>query len=76
MDIPSPDPQWVTVFVTIALVGITGFYAWEVKKTRVERVKPSFSLRTGLYTIGGGIHALYLINRGGVAKDVYIDIFR
>ncbi len=72
--LPSLDPLWVSVFVTAILVIITAYYAREMKKMRIESIKPNFSLRTGLYTIGGGIHALYLINRGGVAREVKIDV--
>lgn len=73
-ELPVLDPLWVSVLVTIILVVITGYYAREMKKMRIESIKPNFSLRTGIYTMGGGIHALYLINRGGVAREVKIDV--
>ena len=74
MNIPELDPLWVSVFVTVVLVGITGYYVMETRKIRVGSVRPNFSLRTGSYPIGGGMHELYLRNTGGVARDVNVDI--
>ena len=68
------NPLWASVIIAAILAIITAYYAREMKKTRMESIKPNFSLRTGLYTIGGGIHALYLINIGGVAREVKIDV--
>lgn len=47
------DPLWVSILVTITLVIITGLYMRETRKIRLESIRPIFSLRTGLYTIGG-----------------------
>lgn len=69
-----PDPLWVSVIVTVVLVGITAYYAGETRKIRVESIRPNFSLRTGLYLSDGGMHGLYLRNTGGVARDVNVDI--
>jgi len=74
LELPNLDPLWVSVFVTCALVGITAYYAWETRKMRLESAKPCFSLRTGIYTIGGNALGLYLVNGGKVAKDVKIDV--
>jgi len=74
MKIPELDPLWVSVFVTVVLVVITGLYLWETRKIRLESIRPNFSLRTGLYTIGGGIHELYLKNTGGVARELEVDV--
>jgi len=38
MNIPELDPLWVSVFVTVVLVGITGYYARETRKIRLESV--------------------------------------
>jgi len=72
--IPELDPLWVSVFVTGVLVVITGLYLWETRKIRLESIRPNFSLRTGLYTIGGGMHELYLRNTGRVARDLEVDV--
>jgi hypothetical protein len=70
------------------LVALTAIYAWatmkiarenkrtieEMKQSRLDAVKPSFSLQPGDFTLGGGFSTLYLVNSGGVAKDVKIDI--
>lgn len=45
------NPLWVSVFVTIVLVIITGYYARETRKIRLESARPIFSLKTGLYTV-------------------------
>jgi hypothetical protein len=74
MNIPELDPLWISVFVTVVLVVITGYYARETRKIRLESIRPNFSLRTGLYIIEGGMHELYLRNTGGVARDVNVDI--
>lgn len=70
------------------LVGLTALYAWatvriakenkrtieEMKQSRLDAVKPALSLQPEGFTFGGGFSALYLVNSGGVAKDVKIDI--
>jgi hypothetical protein len=33
------DPLWVSVFVTIVLVGVNGYYAWQVRQTIDEMKK-------------------------------------
>lgn len=68
------DPLWVSILVTCVLVIITGLYLRETRKIRLESIRPIFSLRTGLYTVGGGMHWLFLRNIGGVARDLEIDI--
>jgi hypothetical protein len=70
------------------LVALTAIYAWatmriarenkrtieEMKQSRLDAVKPNLSLQPGDFTIGGGFSGLYLVNSGGVAKDVKVDI--
>ena len=70
MNIPELDPLWISAFVTVVLVVITGYYARETRKIRPESIRPNFSLRTGLYIIEGGMHELYLRNTEEVARDV------
>jgi hypothetical protein len=69
------------------LVALTAIYAYatmrlvrenrrtveEMKQSRLDAVKPNISLQPGDFT-HGGFGALYLVNSGGVAKDVKIDI--
>lgn len=68
------EPAWVSVFIALVLAIITAIYMLETRKMRIEAAKPRFSLRTGLYTIGGGMHELILRNSGGVARNVQINI--
>ena len=70
------------------LVALTAIYAWatlmiarankrtieEMKQSRLDAVKPYLSLQPGDFTEDGGFGGLYLINSGGTAKDVKIDI--
>ncbi|MEK7354386.1 MAG: hypothetical protein AABZ77_07770 [Chloroflexota bacterium] len=46
----------------------------EMRQSRLDAVKPSLSLQPENFTFGGSFSALYLMNSGGVAKDVRIDI--
>ena len=46
----------------------------EMRQSRLDAVRPSFSLQPEGFTFGGGFSALYLMNSGGVAKDVKVDI--
>jgi len=41
---------------------------------RLESVKPALSLEPGEYLIGGEFMLLYLVNDGGTARDVRIDV--
>lgn len=68
------DPLWVSVGVTAILVIINIIYAYEMRKMRLESVKPIFSLRPSL-VIRDEPMELYLLNNGDVAKDVNIDTF-
>lgn len=70
------------------LVALTALYAWatvrivrenkrtieEMKQSRLDTVKPALSLQPEEFDMGGNLSALYLVNSGGVAKDVKIDI--
>lgn len=68
------DPLWVSSFITLILVIITGYYAWETKKIRLEAIRPNFALKIDFLNVGGGIKALYLVNTGGTARNVKIDV--
>ena len=68
------DALWVSVGVTTILVIVNIYYAYEMRKIRLESVKPIFSLRPSL-VIRDEPMELYLLNTGGVAKDVNIDTF-
>lgn len=46
----------------------------EMRQSRLDAVKPSLSLQPEGFTFGGGFSGLYLMNSGGVAKDVRVDI--
>jgi hypothetical protein len=60
--------------VTIIFAAITGYYSYETRMMRQEATRPNLSLRTGMYTMGGGFDELVLRNTGAVAKDIDIDI--
>lgn len=72
-------PIIITAIATSALAIITYYYVKEMRKMRedsinmyLESVKPIFSLRPSLI-IRDEPMELYLLNTGGVAKDVKID---
>ena len=46
----------------------------EMRQSRLDAVKPALSLQPGMFTMDGRFHALYLVNSGGVAKGIKIDI--
>jgi len=46
----------------------------EIRQSRLDAVKPALSLQPEGFIFGGGFSGLYLMNSGGVAKDVEIDI--
>ncbi|MCJ7571940.1 MAG: hypothetical protein MUO82_08710 [Candidatus Thermoplasmatota archaeon] len=73
LELPNLDPLWVSAFVTFILVCITAYYAIETRKIRIGSVKPLFALRTG-FPISEEPMSLYLMNNGGVAIDVNIDV--
>jgi hypothetical protein len=75
------DPLWVSVganvvlaCVTVVLVCVTGYYAWQTKRIREETLRPHLSLHTGIYDDGGGVHALKLRNTGPVARNLEVVI--
>jgi len=68
------DPLWVTAVVTVVLAVVTGYYARETHRIRVNTLRPMFSLTTDLHTMGNRTNGLVLVNSGPVARDVSIDI--
>lgn len=68
--------SWFYIIVTIVFAAVTGYYAYETRKMRQEAILPKLSLRTGMYTYGGGFDELILRNTGAVARDIDIDIER
>jgi hypothetical protein len=68
--------SWFSIIVTIVFAAVTGYYAYETRRIREETIRPKLSLRTGMYTYGGGFDELILRNTGAVARDIDIDIER
>jgi hypothetical protein len=68
------DLSWFSIVVTLVFAAVTGYYAYETRRIRQEAIRPNLSLRTGMYTYGGGADELVLRNTGAVAKDIDIDI--
>jgi hypothetical protein len=68
--------SWFYIIVTIVFAAVTGYYAYETRRIREETIRPKLSLRTGMYTYGGGFDELILRNTGAVARDIDIDIER
>jgi len=68
------DLSWFSIAVTIVFAAVTGYYAYETRRIREETLRPKLSLRTGMYTYGGGFDELVLRNTGAVARDIDIDI--
>ena len=64
----------VYAYATMRLVRENRRTVEEMKQSRLDAMKPILSLEPGHFTLGGGFAALYLVNSGGVAKDVKIDI--
>lgn len=73
-EVVNMDPQWVSVGVLVVLALITGYYAYEVRLTRRATREPSLSIVTDEPTFRGDVSRLALVNSGGVARDVKIDI--
>lgn len=46
----------------------------EMQQSRLDAVKPYLSLQPGDFSLGGSFGGLYLVNSGGTAKDVKIDM--
>lgn len=46
----------------------------EMRQSRLDAVKPALSLEPGMFTMDGKFNALYLVNSGGVAKEIKIEI--
>lgn len=46
----------------------------EARRTRLESAKPSFSLQPAEYYIDRTFGILHLVNSGGVARNVEIDV--
>jgi hypothetical protein len=71
------DPLWGSTIITAILVCITAYYAYEVRLTRKAGNEPVFSIRSEIiigiddYIVSG----LRLINFGGPARDIKIDIY-
>jgi tellurite resistance protein TehA-like permease len=51
------DLLWFSIIVTIVFAAVTGYYAYETRRIRQETIRPNLSLRTGMYTYGGGVGA-------------------
>lgn len=63
----------ITAIATAVLAFVTFYYALEMRRVRIESAKPIFTLRPG-FPVGEEPMELYLINNGGVAQDVLIDV--
>jgi hypothetical protein len=64
----------VYAYATVRIAGENKRTIEEMKQSRLDAVKPALSLQPEVFTFGGDFSALYLVNSGGVAKDVKIDI--
>lgn len=58
---------------TIALVGVTLYYAIETKRIRRATELPSFSLEASMVIISGQVFHMDLINTGSSVTEVRID---
>lgn len=72
-------PEWglalVNGMLTVALVIISALHMVEAKKMRLESAKPVFSIQPADYFAGAETFmTLHLMNSGGTAKDVRIDV--
>ncbi len=64
----------IYAFATILLVFENRKTLQEIQQTRIDAVKPAFSIQPEGFTAGGGFSYLYLVNSGGVAREVKVDI--
>ena len=64
----------IYAFTTIIVVLENRKTIKEMRQARLDAVKPAISLQPEGFTFGGGFSGLYLMNSGGVAKDVRVDI--
>jgi hypothetical protein len=64
----------IYAFATILLVFENRKTIKEMQQSRLDTVKPAFSLQPGGFVIGGGFNELFLVNSGGVARNVKVDL--
>jgi len=64
----------IYAFATIMLVLENQKTLKEMQQSRLDSVKPALSLQPEGFSFGGGFSSLYLVNSGGVAKKVNIDV--
>jgi hypothetical protein len=60
----------LNVLLVMILVGVTWYYAYQTRRIRIETVKPHFAFEPGLFNTSGDFLCLYLINTGGVAREL------
>jgi len=74
----SLGAEWALALVngilTAVLVTITSLQMTEARRTRLEANRPSFSLQPAIYVLGGGFISLDLVNGGGTARNIEIDV--
>jgi hypothetical protein len=84
----SKNSEVFPYLVSYGIFALTAVYAWattkiarenkrtieEMKQSRLDAVKPNFSLQPGGFMEDGDFGELHLINSGGTARDVNIDI--
>lgn len=68
------DSTWALVFATLTLAGFAAYQGIEARRLRFESVKPALSLRPERYIISGPPTFLYLVNNGGLAHNLKIDV--
>ena len=82
------DPAVFPHLASYGLLVVTAVYAWatvriagenkrtieEMKQSRLDAVRPYLLLQPGDFALNGSFSGLYLINSGGIARDVKIDV--
>jgi hypothetical protein len=70
----SIDSGWAAVIIAGVLAFITFLQMMEARKIRLESGKPALSLMPRRWIVGGPFLTLFLVNNGGLARNVHVDV--
>jgi hypothetical protein len=62
------------VIVAAVLLIIAAWQIWEARKFRLESIRPALSVRPARYIPGGHFVCLELVNDGGLARNLKIEL--
>jgi hypothetical protein len=70
----SIDAGWASVIIAGVLALITFWQMMEARKIRLESGRPALSLMPRRWIAGGPFLMLFLVNNGGLARNVEIEL--